>query len=64
MVYRGDYYEKILCVMVSLQRLLCMFFRTDYIVSDTYEQNTCKLLTNNEHLFYLHNFFFHFPPFL
>ena len=34
---RGDYYEKILCVMVSLQRLLCVFFRTDYIVSDTCE---------------------------
>ncbi len=31
--------KKILCVMVSLQRLLCVFFRTDYIVSDTYEQN-------------------------
>ena len=36
---RGDYYEKILCVMVSLQRLLCMFFRTDYIVPETYEQS-------------------------
>ena len=30
--------KKILCVMVSLQRLMCVFFRTVYIVTDTYEQ--------------------------
>ena len=35
---RGDYYEKILCVMVSLQRRMCVFFRTVYIVTDIYEQ--------------------------
>ena len=36
-VYRGYYYEKNLCVMITHYNVFRRFFRTSYIVAITYE---------------------------
>ena len=38
MVYRGYYYEKNLCVMITHYNVFRRFFRTVYIITITYEQ--------------------------
>ena len=38
MVYRGYYYEKNLCVMITHYNVFRRFFRTIYIVAIIYEQ--------------------------
>ena len=45
MVYRGYYYEKNLCVMITHYNVFRRFFRTIYIVAITYEQNMNSWLT-------------------
>ena len=45
MVYRGYYYEKNLCVMITHYNVFRRFFRTSYIVAITYEQNMNSWLT-------------------
>lgn len=39
MVYRGYYYEKNLCVMITHYNVFRRFFRTVYIIAISYEQN-------------------------
>ena len=38
MVYRGYYYEKNLCVMITHYNVFRRFFRTIYIIAIIYEQ--------------------------
>ena len=45
MVYRGYYYEKNLCVMITHYNVFRRFFRTIYIVAIIYEQNMNSWLT-------------------
>ena len=53
MVYRGYYYEKNLCVMITHYNVFRRFFRTIYIVTIIYEQIMNSQLTFR----YLHNYF-------
>lgn len=52
MVYRGYYYEKNLCVMITHYNVFRRFFRTVYIIAITYEQIMNARLT----FVHLHNF--------
>ena len=45
MVYRGYYYEKNLCVMITHYNVFRRFFRTIYIVAIIYEQIMNSQLT-------------------
>lgn len=45
MVYRGYYYEKNLCVMITHYNVFRRFFRTVYIIAISYEQNMNLQLT-------------------
>ena len=45
MVYRGYYYEKNLCVMITHYNVFRRFFRTIYIVTIIYEQIMNSQLT-------------------
>ena len=45
MVYRGYYYEKNLCVMITHYNVFRRFFRTIYIVAISYEQMMNAQLT-------------------
>ena len=45
MVYRGYYYEKNLCVMITHYNVFRRFFRTIYIVTIMYEQIMNSQLT-------------------
>ena len=45
MVYRGYYYEKNLCVMITHYNVFRRFFRTVYIITIIYEQNMNSQLT-------------------
>ena len=60
MVYRGYYYEKNLCVMITHYNVFRRFFRTVYIIAISYEQ----IMNLNELFVYLHNFFYFFIVFL
>ena len=60
MVYRGYYYEKNLCVMITHYNVFRRFFRTIYIVTIIYEQIMNSQLTFR----YLHNYFIFFNIFL
>ena len=51
MVYRGYYYEKNLCVMITHYNVFRRFFRTVYIIAITYEQIMNARLT----FVHLHN---------
>ena len=51
MVYRGYYYEKNLCVMITHSNVFRRFFRTVYIIAIIYEQNMNSPLT----FVHLHN---------
>ena len=59
MVYRGYYYEKNLCVMITHYNVFRRFFRTIYIVTIIYEQIMNSQLT----FVYLHNYFIFFNIF-
>ena len=52
MVYRGYYYEKNLCVMITHYNVFRRFFRTVYIIAISYEQIMNARLT----FVHLHNF--------
>lgn len=52
MVYRGYYYEKNLCVMITHYNVFRRFFRTVYIIAIIYEQIMNARLT----FVHLHNF--------
>lgn len=60
MVYRGYYYEKNLCVMITHYNVFRRFFRTVYIIAITYEQIMNARLT----FVHLHNFLLFFIFFL
>ena len=60
MVYRGYYYEKNLCVMITHYNVFRRFFRTVYIISIVYEQIMNSRLT----FVHLHNYFILFLFFL
>ena len=60
MVYRGYYYEKNLCVMITHYNVFRRFFRTIYIISIVYEQIMNSRLT----FVHLHNYFILFFIFL
>ena len=55
MVYRGYYYEKNLCVMITHYNVFRRFFRTIYIVAIIYEQ-----IMNSQLTFRLFAQFFYF----
>ena len=54
MVYRGYYYEKNLCVMITHYNVFRRFFRIVYIIAIIYEQNMNLPLT----FVHLHNQFY------
>lgn len=60
MVYRGYYYEKNLCVMITHYNVFRRFFRTIYIVAIIYEQIMNSKLTFRlfAQLFYIFLYFF------
>ena len=60
MVYRGYYYEKNLCVMITHYNVFRRFFRTIYIVAIIYEQIMNSRLTFRlfAQLFYIFQYFF------
>ena len=59
MVYRGYYYEKNLCVMITHYNVFRRFFRTIYIVTIIYEQIMNSLVNFSfiAQLFYIFNIF-------
>ena len=60
MVYRGYYYEKNLCVMITHYNVFRRFFRTIYIVAIIYEQIMNSQLTFRlfaQFYFYIYYFF-------
>lgn len=61
MVYRGYYYEKNLCVMITHYNVFRRFFRTIYIVTIIYEQIMNSQLTFRlfAQLFYIFSIFFY-----
>lgn len=60
MVYRGYYYEKNLCVMITHYNVFRRFFRTVYIVAIIYEQimNSKLIFRLFAQLFYIILYFF------